>query len=167
MRAGRDRSKLQTNLVSAIFGQGRSDYLPFIDASIPTVFFSDSTGRCYHTAQDEYDVVNFDKLLQQSHMGQRVVRSLANTDTPPTFVADRPLATYDDAVALQAVFDKALTEPQLFTPANVVKLTTYSADFHRVVGEARRRSTAPTSPCSSPTRYPPWASSPRGPATAS
>lgn len=53
---------LRTRFVSSIFGQYRSDYVNFIDAQIPTVFFSDSTGPCYHTAQDETDVVDFTKL---------------------------------------------------------------------------------------------------------
>ncbi|MGH9217311.1 MAG: M20/M25/M40 family metallo-hydrolase, partial [Acidimicrobiales bacterium] len=39
---------LDTHQLSWIFGQGRSDYLPFIQAGVPTVFFSDSTGPCYH-----------------------------------------------------------------------------------------------------------------------
>ena len=38
---------------------------------MPNVFFSDSTGPCYHTAQDEVGVVDFWKLDQQAKIGTR------------------------------------------------------------------------------------------------
>ena len=63
---------LDTQSLSWIFGQGRSDYLPFIQAGVPTVFFSDSTGPCYHTAQDEAGVVDYGKLNQQVLDGVRL-----------------------------------------------------------------------------------------------
>ena len=65
---------LDTHQLSWIFGQGRSDYLPFIQAGVPTVFFSDSTGPCYHTAQDEADIVDYRKLHQQVRDGVRLAR---------------------------------------------------------------------------------------------
>ena len=69
--------QLDTHQLSWIFGQGRSDYLPFIQAGVPTVFFSDSTGPCYHTAQDEADIVDYRKLRQQVRDGVRLARDLA------------------------------------------------------------------------------------------
>jgi len=57
---------LDARQVSAIFGQGRSDYVNFTRAAIPRVFFSDATGPCYHTAQDDIDVVDFWKLGSSS-----------------------------------------------------------------------------------------------------
>ena len=62
-------------LVSSIFGQGRSDYVNFTDVGVPNVFFSDSTGPCYHTAQDELGVVDFVKLDEQVRMESSVGQS--------------------------------------------------------------------------------------------
>ena len=55
-------SKLSTHEVSSIFGQGRSDYVNFTAVGVPNVFFSDSTGPCYHTVDDETAVVDWKKL---------------------------------------------------------------------------------------------------------
>jgi len=57
---------LDARQVSAIFGQGRSDYISFLQAGIPAVFLTDATGPCYHTAQDEVGVVNFKNLAFQT-----------------------------------------------------------------------------------------------------
>ena len=74
----------------------------FLAGSVPSVFFTDATGPCYHTVDDEVGIVDFDKLDQQIAIALRVTtRQLANTDTPPTFASGTPLATYDDAVALR------------------------------------------------------------------
>jgi hypothetical protein len=43
---------------------------------VPTVFFSDSTGPCYHTAQDEAGIVDYRKLHQQVRDGVRLARDL-------------------------------------------------------------------------------------------
>ena len=48
---------------------------------VPTVFFTDATGPCYHTAQDEPGVVDFDKLEQQIATSLAVTRELARTTT--------------------------------------------------------------------------------------
>ena len=66
---------------------------------MPTVFFSDSTGPCYHTAQDEADIVDYRKLHQQVRDGVRLARDLAGGDAAPAFVPSTPPATYDDAAA--------------------------------------------------------------------
>ena len=58
---------------------------------VPNVFFSDSTGPCYHTAQDELKVVDFAKLDQQ--VGHRVPacsEDLIDGDARPTFSATQP-----------------------------------------------------------------------------
>src|SRR5215208_330250 len=51
VEAGAGGQSLDTHLFSAIFGQGRSDYANFLNVDVPSVFFTDSTGRCYHTNQ--------------------------------------------------------------------------------------------------------------------
>jgi len=105
--------------ISYIFGQLRSDYANFVDGSVPTVFFSDSTNGCYHTINDDVDVVDWTKLGKQARIGLRVTKLLADTDTPPTFVAPNPsLAEYRDAVTLAQVFEAGLVDQALFSPAD-------------------------------------------------
>jgi hypothetical protein len=129
IRAGR----LDTHQLSWIFGQGRSDYLPFIEAGVPAVFFSDSTGPCYHTAQDEADIVDYQKLQQQVLDGTRLVRDLALEDATPVFVPDTPLATYDDAVALREVGDRALADLDRFDADQQAELLAFDAALADIV----------------------------------
>ncbi|HEX5096386.1 MAG TPA: M28 family peptidase [Acidimicrobiia bacterium] len=89
--------------LSVIFGQGRSDHVPFIAAGVPSVFFTDATGPCYHTDSDDIDVVDFAKLDQQIGAVLRLTRALAETDDLPTFTTGLPIATYDDAAILYVV----------------------------------------------------------------
>ena len=89
VRSAIGEQSLDTTLFSSIFGQFRSDYANLIGAGVPSVFFTDSTGPCYHTAQDEFGVVDFYKLDQQIQISLAVTRELANTSTPPAFVAER------------------------------------------------------------------------------
>ena len=56
---------LDLRLLSAVFGQFRSDYTNFIVSGVPTVFFSDSTGPCYHTTGDEVEIVPVGKHLER------------------------------------------------------------------------------------------------------
>ena len=65
---------------------------------MPTVFFTDANGPCYHTVDDEIGVVDFDKLDEQIAISLAVTRELASTSNPPAFVPGTPLATFDDAV---------------------------------------------------------------------
>jgi Zn-dependent M28 family amino/carboxypeptidase len=41
-----DASTLDTETLSSIFGQNRSDYVSFLAKQVPSVFFSDATGPC-------------------------------------------------------------------------------------------------------------------------
>ncbi len=124
---------LQTRLVSAIFGQGRSDYVNFTSANVPNVFFSDSTGPCYHTAQDEVTVVDFWKLEQQVDIGYRLAAGIIAASGRPTFVAAPPLATFDDAVALQSVTHAAISDLGRFTAAQQQQLLKFRDDLDAVV----------------------------------
>jgi hypothetical protein len=105
VRAAAGRGALDTAILSTIFGQGRSDHATFQGAGVPSVFFTDATGPCYHTAQDEIGVVDFGKLDQQISTALDVTRQLAQTSTPPVyafgtppghpaFIFPGPLATY-------------------------------------------------------------------------
>jgi Peptidase family M28 len=124
---------LDTHSLSWIFGQGRSDYLPFIQAGVPTVFFSDSTGPCYHTAQDEAGIVDYGKLNQQVRDGVRLARDLAGGTAAPAFVPGTPPATYNDAVALREVADRALQDLDRFDADQQAALLAFNATLTDIV----------------------------------
>jgi hypothetical protein len=124
---------VDTVQLSSIFGQGRSDYITFIAAGIPTVFFSDSTGPCYHTAQDDADIVDYGKLRHQMRSALRLTRDLASTDEPPTFSTAPTPVTYGDAVALQAVGQRLLQDLDRFTPAQQATLAGFTTTLDGIV----------------------------------
>lgn len=126
---------LQTQLVSYIFGQGRSDYKNFVDKGVPTVFFGDSTGACYHTTGDELRQVNWKKLHAQSQIGFRLTMALSESDTKPTFVplASLPVATYDDAVSVHRVLTAGLADIGVFPPADQAMITAAQQQLTAVV----------------------------------
>jgi hypothetical protein len=105
--------------VSYIFGESRSDYKNFVDHHVPTVFFSDSTGPCYHTTGDDLRIVNFSKLRAQAKTAFRTVVDLAESETVPTFSPRNPQgATYADALSLLPVYTAAQTDLALFNPTD-------------------------------------------------
>jgi Peptidase family M28 len=124
---------LQTRLVSSIFGQNRSDYINFTNVGVPNVFFSDSTGPCYHTAQDQVGVVDFWKLDQQAKLTYQLAQSLIQADGRPPFTAGTPLATFDDALSLQAVTNSAITDLARFTAEQQTQLLKFRDDLNAMV----------------------------------
>ena len=101
---------------------------------IPTVYFTDSSGACYHTTQDEFDIVDFDKLEKQASLGTELVRDLANRASAPALVEQDaqlneafgellatlgiatgsvPPPTYADAEQLIAVAEAAVSDSAL------------------------------------------------------
>jgi hypothetical protein len=111
---GAGGQSLDTHLFSAIFGQGRSDYANFLNVDVPSVFFTDSTGRCYHTNQDEPGIVDYGKLDQQIATALAVTRELGDTTNPPAWTENDPIV-YQDAVTFANVVDLAATDLSLFT----------------------------------------------------
>jgi hypothetical protein len=111
-----DASTLDGIQLSAVFGLFRSDYAPFLGKSVPTVFFSDSTGPCYHTPDDEYEIVDFDKLDQQTDVLHHTASALAYDDPahPGTFTTPvweaRPTIVFEDVVRLLGVIDTSLPD---------------------------------------------------------
>jgi hypothetical protein len=101
--------------VSLIFGLGRSDHQTFADVNIPTVFFSDATGGCYHTTGDEIGVVNFPKLEKEARIGLKLTLDLANTATPPIFETGLEEVIFDDAVAFSDLANRIDTDLNLFS----------------------------------------------------
>lgn len=101
---------LGTQLLSVTFGQGRSDYQPFWAKNVPVVFFSDATNACYHTVDDEIDLVDFAKLSRQGEIGFRLVLSLADAQERPTFVPLLAFDTYEDLLALSGLLTRTLAD---------------------------------------------------------
>lgn len=127
---------LNTRQFSFIFGQGRSDYFNLGAAGVPTVFFSDATGPCYHTNQDEIAVVDFDKLEKQSEIGFNVTKALADVVTPPPWVQPLTvLGTFEDAVLLNDVVNAGITNLALFTPAQQTTLLNAQSQINAIVAD--------------------------------
>jgi len=127
---------LDTRAVSYIFGQGRSDYLNFVGVAVPTVFFSDSTGPCYHTSGDEIGVVDFGKLEKQAAIATRLTMDLIDTPTPPVFAGPNPAtASYSDAVAIGAAATAVLADLALFSPADQMTLQNVQAQIAAMVAD--------------------------------
>lgn len=125
-----DEEKLDTKRLSFIFGQLRSDYANFVDVGVPTVFFSDSTGPCYHTQGDDLTVVNEGKLRIQSRIAFRIAAALAEQTPRPHFVEPNPgLATYEDAAALAEVIGAGTSDLRLFPKEERQDLLDIAADL--------------------------------------
>lgn len=124
---------LQTQLVSSIFGQNRSDYINFINNNVPTVFFSDSTGPCYHTTGDDFSVVDFGKLYRQINIASQLTTDLASGALTPTFDGSAPLATYEDAVSINNVLQLALNDLNRFTPSQQATIQSAASAIANIV----------------------------------
>jgi hypothetical protein len=125
---------LDERQLSYLFGQGRSDYVNFVNKSVPTIFFSDSTGPCYHSDADEPEVVDWGKLEQQTQRGYALTLALANTLTPPTFAGTNPaLATFADAVVLDEVLSAGVGDLGLFSPTDQTDLMNVQSVIHTMV----------------------------------
>lgn len=126
---------LDVKQFSEVFGQGRSDHANLIGAGVPSVFFTDSTGPCYHTTGDDISVVDIGKLQQQSRIGLRLAVELANGALTPVYDAAAPIATYADAVTLDALITQALPDIDRFTPAQQVSLLDWASTMSTIVAE--------------------------------
>ncbi|MBY0276798.1 M28 family peptidase [Candidatus Binatia bacterium] len=125
---------VETLPISFIFGQLRSDYATFVAAGVPTVFFSDSTGSCYHTVRDETRFVDFDKLASQSRIAYRTTIALAEGADTPDFVAPNPaLATYGDAITLDTIFTRARPDLKRFATPQRLALERVFDAVHAIV----------------------------------
>lgn len=120
---------------SEIFGQGRSDHANLIAAGVPSVFFTDSTGPCYHTTGDDITVVDFTKLHQQIRIATALTVELASGALTPTYNGGAALATYDDAVSLSALLNQALPDIGRFTPAQQATITAHAATMASLVAD--------------------------------
>jgi hypothetical protein len=120
-------------MLSSLFGQSRSDYVNFLYVKVPIVFLTDSSGPCYHSAQDDVSVVDFLKLNAQIRNATALVSDLVAGEAP-TFAEDPP-ATYADAVALKSVGDAAQADLGRFSAADQARLQAVQADLARIVAD--------------------------------
>jgi len=137
IRSAASRQPLDTTMLSSVFGQFRSDYASFLGASVPSVFFTDATGPCYHTAQDEPEIVDSGKLANQIRTARTVVRELANTTRPPAFAEGTPLATYDDLVRFATLLERESVDLGRFSPADQATFLSARETARRLVSEDR------------------------------
>jgi Zn-dependent M28 family amino/carboxypeptidase len=126
-------SSVATRQVSVVFGQGRSDHVPFIAAGVPSVFLSDATGPCYHTDADDIAAVDFAKLDEQIGGLTRITRTLATTNDLPSFTTGTPLATYEDAVVLRDAVVRLLDDLDTFTPAQATQILAFHTQLQDMV----------------------------------
>ena len=126
--------RLDTRLLSRLFGQDRSDHVSFINRGVPSVFFGDATGPCYHTTGDDISIVDLGKLREQAQIAFRLTLELAETATPPAFVPAPLLAgTYEDAVTVSEVLNQGVADLDLFAPAQQSILLSAQAEVQAVV----------------------------------
>jgi len=137
VRSAINASTLDTEQLSSIFGQNRSDYVSFLAKQVPSVFFTDATGPCYHTNDDEIGIVDFDKLDRQIAISLRVTRALADTDDPPEFTPGTPLVTYADAVVLQRAVELGWRDRNRFSAQDQATLSGIRDDLTRIVLDGR------------------------------
>lgn len=128
-------SSLDLSLTSIIFGQGRSDHARFFSAGVPTVFFGDATGPCYHTTRDTYDVLNGPKLDEQRNIGVALVDGLASGSVTPSFDGGAPLATFEDAVVIDDFVNRGAADFDLFTSSQQNQLLAIQADLNAIVAD--------------------------------
>lgn len=132
-QAARNASTLDTLMLSLLYGQGRSDHAVFAGVGVPSVFFTDANNGCYHTVKDDIDGVDFPKLEQQIRTANALTRDLLATDDVPVFDATAPVSTYNDAVELLRVVDRAQTDLGLFPPDQQVVIAQFQLDLRAIV----------------------------------
>lgn len=128
-------STLQTLVLSLVFGQGRSDHANFVNAGVPSVFFTDSNNGCYHTTRDDITTVDFAKLDQQIGTAVALTQDMLATNEVPLFVTDAPVATYVDAVNMLDVVQTARPDIGLLTAPGQAAYQQYVVELQAIVDE--------------------------------
>lgn len=62
-----------------------SDQAPFLRKNIPSAFFFTGLHDDYHTPEDDYNKINFDKLEKVTKLGFLAISNLANSNFKPVF----------------------------------------------------------------------------------
>lgn len=128
-----EASTLDTVMLSLVFGQGRSDHAVFDGVGVPTVFFTDSNNGCYHSVKDDITAVDFPKLAQQIRAANALTRDLVTTDKLPVYNADKPVASYSDALQFQRIVMAAQSDFGLFTPQEQVAVEQFLLDVQAII----------------------------------
>jgi hypothetical protein len=132
-RQATEASTLNTVMLSLLFGQGRSDHAVLVGAGVPSVFLTDANSGCYHTVEDDIDVVDFAKLDQQVATAEALSRDLIATDTPPVFDPDAPTSSYEDAAELLELVAAAEPDFGLLGPEARAASEQYLIDLQAIV----------------------------------
>lgn len=124
--------------LSLVFGEGRSDHASFVEAGVPSVFFTDATSACYHTAQDDLEHLDLDKLARQIDLGETVTRAVAGPGPRPTFTANAPAVSFTDAEAILAFVQRAEADLDRYPADAQADIEQFVADLEAMVaaGEA-------------------------------
>jgi hypothetical protein len=62
-----------------------SDQAPFLKKEIPSAFFFSGLHDDYHTPQDDYDKINYEKLARVAKLGFLSIEAIANSDFKPQY----------------------------------------------------------------------------------
>lgn len=124
---------LDTRLLSLVFGQGRSDHAPLASAGVPVVFFTDSSGPCYHHVGDDLAALDRVKLAEQLETGSRLAFDLTRRDDKPTFDPSPPLVTFDDAVSMGQILTQLRSATGEFSPEDQAALEAHGAALDAVL----------------------------------
>ncbi len=127
-------SSLDVIELSAVFSENQSDHQRFIEAGIPSVFFTDATGPCYHTAQDEIGIVDIDKLEKQADVTFSVVQSLLNSGENLSFSASTQ-AVYADVQKLLTVIQTSQADWADMSAANQSWLQNSVAQLQQIIAD--------------------------------
>lgn len=133
VRAMASSASLQPLLLRSFLFQGRSDHANFAQAGVPSMLFTDATGGCYHTAQDEADIVDFAKLDQQVVVGAALLRELVGIDAPPVFDPSAPNIAFDDAALLLAFARQSEPDLGLLSPGAAAQIAQFASDLQAIV----------------------------------
>ncbi len=132
-----DRATASTPLtelkLSLLFGQGRSDHAVLFGAHVPVVFFTDANNGCYHTVNDEVDIIDPAKLDRQTDVSTALVTDLLSTSTPPSWVGNAPATTFADAQGLLEVLRLSQPDLGLLPAADRPAMSVYLEDLQRIV----------------------------------
>ena len=78
-------------------------------------------------------MVDFDKLDEQYLTARRLVEDLTDRDDTPTLATGLPLATYEDAVIVDDLFDRLSADLGLLTPQQQTAFLGHLATVQGVV----------------------------------
>jgi hypothetical protein len=133
LAAASTASSLATRTLGLQVAEGRSDYVNFVRAGVPIVHFIDGITPCYHTAQDEIDIVNFDKLDQEILTATALVRELLATDDPPVFDGTSSAVSFDDAETLLAMVEEGDDALDLLSPVARADAEQFQRQLEQIV----------------------------------